>query len=128
MRACGTCTLCCRLPEIEAMSKPADEWCVHCTGHGCAIYDDRPQLCRDFLCRWMTDPALPDTWRPLDSHMLIYEQGPQITVLVDPDHPEAWTAEPYISSLQEWADEGDAAGKYVILFCGEDVRKIEAAR
>lgn len=57
-RSCGSCTLCCRLPEIDEFAKPPDVACSHCTGSGCAIYDGRPQVCRDFLCRWMTNPGL----------------------------------------------------------------------
>lgn len=125
-RSCGTCTLCCRLPEIAALDKSADEWCRHCSeGQGCAIYADRPQLCRDFLCRWMTDATVSEAWQPLRSKMLVYEQGPQLTVLVDPDHPDAWKAEPYFSDLQTWANVADGIGKYVILFCGDEVGKIE---
>ncbi|WP_245277120.1 hypothetical protein [Rhizobium sp. CF080] len=126
VRSCGTCTLCCRLPEIATLDKPADEWCRHCSeGRGCAIYADRPQLCRDFLCRWMTDTTVSEDWQPLLSKMLVYEQGPQLTILVDPDHPDMWQKEPYFSDLQAWANVGDRIGKYVILFCGDEVRKIE---
>jgi hypothetical protein len=125
-RSCGSCTLCCRLPEIESLSKPADTWCNHCTGEACSIYPDRPQLCRDFLCSWMTDENLPDAWQPLTSHMLVYEQGPQLTILVDPDHPQAFAAEPYSSDLDRWAERAESEGRYVILFCGDSVTKIEA--
>ncbi|WP_312991004.1 hypothetical protein [Rhizobium populisoli] len=124
-RSCGSCTLCCRLPEIDALSKPADTWCMHCTGQSCAIYADRPQLCRDFLCLWMTNPALADTWRPLTSHMLIYAQGPQMTVLVDPDHPDVWRHEPWFSGLQQIAKDVELEGGYLILFCGDEVVRIE---
>lgn len=74
----------------------------------------------------MTRPDLPQEWDPVISHMMVYEQGPQITVLVDPDHPEIWMREPYRSQLQHWAIEGDGEGRYVIVFCGDDVSKIEA--
>ncbi|CDN56903.1 Blr5563 protein (plasmid) [Neorhizobium galegae bv. officinalis bv. officinalis str. HAMBI 1141] len=125
-RSCGTCTLCCRLPEISALDKPPDAWCRHCTeGQGCAIYTDRPQLCRDFLCLWMTDPGVPEVWQPLTSKMLVYEQGAQLTVLVDPDHPDVWKQAPYRSDLNDWAEAAQARGHYVILFCGDDVMKIE---
>ncbi|MDR6817826.1 hypothetical protein J2X76_003002 [Neorhizobium sp. 2083] len=125
-RSCGTCTLCCRLPEIAALDKPADTWCRHCTeGEGCAIYAARPKLCRDFLCRWMTDPDLSDDWQPFRSKMLVYDQGPQLTVLVDPDHPDVWKHKPYFSDLQAWAEAAEARGGYLILFCGDSVVKIE---
>ncbi|WP_113553175.1 hypothetical protein [Rhizobiales bacterium] len=123
-RACGTCTLCCRLPDIDALEKPANAWCRHCTGAGCRIYEDRPQLCRDFLCLWRTDETLGEAWDPARSHMMIYRQGPQVTVLVDPDHPDAWKRAPYAAVLQGWAREGEG-GQYVIVFVGDAVFKVD---
>ena len=107
-RACGTCTLCCRLPYIDALATRAKDWCRLCIdGEGCRIYEQRPQLCRDFLCLWRTDAALGDAWDPARSRMMIYRQGPQITVLVDPDFPEIWKQAPYAETLQRWAREGE---------------------
>ena len=73
----------------------------------------------------MTDPRIPEAWQPLTSKMLVYEQGPQLTVLVDPDHPDVWKQAPYRSDLNDWAEATQARGHYVILFCGDDVMKIE---
>lgn len=73
----------------------------------------------------MTDPELADDWQPLASHMLIYEQGPQLTVLVDPDHPGVWRREPYASRLTTMAVDAEGRGGYLILFCGDEVVKIE---
>ena len=127
-RSCQSCTLCCRLPEIDALSKPANDWCAHCVaGRGCAIYVDRPQLCRDFLCLWMTKPDLPEEFDPLTSHMMIYEQGAQVTVLVDPDFPDAWRAEPHHGRLRQWAAAVEPKGGYVIVFVGDEVYKVRPA-
>lgn len=124
-RSCGTCTLCCRLPDIDLFDKPANAWCRHCIeGKGCSIYADRPSVCRDFLCLWMTDEALGEAWESSRSHMMIYRQGPQITVLVDPDHPNIWRREPYNTQLRAWADEAEPNGGYVIVFWQDDVFKI----
>lgn len=124
-RSCGSCTLCCRLPEIEALSKPANAMCANCiAGHGCAIYADRPSLCRDFHCLWITDDRLAAEWNPEHSHMMLYEQGPQLTVLVDPDFPQVWEQEPYRTKLTEWAGQAGAQGRYVIVFVGDRVTKI----
>ncbi|MBK5568688.1 MAG: hypothetical protein I8N66_19920 [Ensifer sp. SSB1] len=124
-RGCGTCTLCCRLPDIDALAKPANAWCRHCVdGEGCRIYAQRPQLCRDFLCLWRTDADLDDAWDPARSRMMIYRQGPQVTVLVDPDHSEIWKQPPYAETLQRWAHEGEG-GQYVIVFVGDAVFKID---
>lgn len=73
----------------------------------------------------MTDATLADEWQPLRSHMLIYDQGPQMTVLVDPDHPDVWRQEPYSSELRHMAEDAERRGGYLILFCGDDVLKIE---
>lgn len=127
-RSCGTCTLCCRLPEIEAFSKPADAWCVNCAaGQGCAIYEDRPQLCRDFLCLWMTEKDLGPEWEPSVANMMVYRQGPQVTVLVDPAHSAIWNSEPYAAQLRQWAKAEEARGGYVIVFAGDAVVKIDPA-
>lgn len=124
-RSCGTCTLCCRLPDIDLFEKPANVWCRHCVeDKGCSIYADRPSVCRDFLCLWMTDEALDEAWAPSRSHMMIYRQGPQITVLVDPDHPDIWRHEPYHTQLRAWAYEAEPNGGYVIVFWQDDVFKI----
>ncbi len=125
-RACGTCTLCCRLPDIDALSKPANDWCEHCVPEkGCAIYDHRPALCRDFLCLWMTSAALGPQWEPVRSRMMIYAQGPQTTVLVDPAYPDIWKQEPYAADLRTLAGDVEKAGGYLIVFVGDDVFKIE---
>ena len=124
-RSCGTCTLCCRLPDIDLFDKPANVWCRHCVaGEGCSIYADRPSVCRDFLCLWMTEESLSEAWEPSRSHMMVYRQGPQVTVLVDPDHPDIWCSEPYHAQLRAWAEEAEATGGYVIVFRQDDVFKI----
>ena len=56
--------------------------------------------------------------------MMIYRQGPQITVLVDPDHPDIWRSEPYHRQLRAWADAAELDGGYVVVFCQDDVFKI----
>src|SRR5690242_3658954 len=64
-RACGTCTMCCKLVGIDELSKPMDTWCSHCIpGKGCKIYDTRPGVCRTFYCGWMTDGGFGPEWRP----------------------------------------------------------------
>lgn len=125
-RSCGSCTLCCRLPEIELLDKPADTWCQHCIeGKGCSIYAERPSVCRDFLCLWMTSEELGDAWAPARSHLMIYRQGPQITILADPDQPAVWKSAPYHADLQMWAGEAEQAGGYMIVFWRDEVHKIE---
>lgn len=124
-RSCGTCTLCCDLPEIEALEKPANRLCRHAIPHkGCSIYEDRPPLCRDFLCLWRTSETLGPAWQPDRAGLMIYRQGPQTTVLVHPDHPGAASREPYASGLQTLARQAEAAGGYLIVFVGEKVTRL----
>jgi hypothetical protein len=125
-RSCGTCTLCCRLPEIDLFDKPANAWCSNCVeGQGCSIYESRPSVCRDFLCLWMTED-LGDEWDPIRSKMMVYRQGAQVTILVDPDHKDIWRQELYLSQLRRWAADLEAHGGYVIVFWKDDVFKIDA--
>ena len=72
----------------------------------------------------MTDETLDAAWEPSRSHMMIYRQGPQITVLVDPDHPDIWRREPYHAQLRAWASEAEPIGGYVIVFWRDEVFKI----
>ena len=58
-RACGDCTLCCKVMAIEELAKPAGQWCRHCKpGRGCLIYDSRPAECSAFDCLWLIDAAV----------------------------------------------------------------------
>ena len=46
------------------MSKPRGVWCSHCTKKACAIYEERPDDCRQFNCLWLKVETLPDELRP----------------------------------------------------------------
>jgi len=64
-RDCGGCTACCTVMAVDKpeMQKAAGVPCRHCAS-GCAIYDTRPALCREFYCGWRHLPILDDDWRP----------------------------------------------------------------
>jgi hypothetical protein len=53
MRNCGECSLCCVLPAIPELGKPANTPCEHLTANGCGIYAKRPEVCRRFRCHWL---------------------------------------------------------------------------
>src|SRR4051794_7389373 len=63
-RACGSCSLCCKLLPIRELEKPENKWCVHCkpASGGCTIYADRPPSCREFACHWLISKNLGDEW------------------------------------------------------------------
>ena len=64
MRTCGDCTLCCKVMAVNSMSKPRGAWCRNCTKRSCAIYDERPDDCRQFNCVWLKVETLPNELRP----------------------------------------------------------------
>jgi hypothetical protein len=72
----------------------------------------------------MTNEALGEEWAPAKSHMMVYEQGHQVTVLADPDFPDVWRHEPYMQQLKAWAADAAASGGYVIVFWRDEVHKI----
>lgn len=66
MRKCGACQLCCIIPAIPELGKPANTRCVHLTPHGCGIYDspERPEVCRGFACGWLESRYGDESLRP----------------------------------------------------------------
>ena len=63
-KTCGACTMCCSALEIDELRKPAGPKCADCGEAGCRIYLDRPRVCRDFECEWLSDRRLPPHFRP----------------------------------------------------------------
>jgi uncharacterized protein len=107
-RSCAGCTLCCKLTSISVLDKPAGVWCRHCApASGCTIYEARPQVCRDFACGWLQDSAVTQHWFPARSRMiLVREKQPRrLSVHADPDRPDLWRQEPYLSDLMAWAQD-----------------------
>jgi len=95
-RACGSCTLCCRLFAVPEVLKPRDVWCRHCViGHGCGIYPDWPKVCNDFFCLWRDErltKVLTDDLRPdrCGTVMVAAGGGTAICAVCKPDQPFAW--------------------------------------
>jgi len=57
--------MCCSALEIDELKKAAGPLCANCvSGGGCSIYANRPQVCRDFECEWLTSRDLPRHFRP----------------------------------------------------------------
>src|SRR4051812_32045712 len=71
-RACGTCTLCCKVYDVPALDKPVGQWCGYCKpGRGCGIHLMRPDHCRSFHCLWMTETWLGPEWKPERSKIVL---------------------------------------------------------
>ena len=107
VRSCGSCTMCCKVFDTPLLdAKPAGSWCKHCKpGRGCAIWDDRPQFCRDFICNWLTNPSLGEEWRP-DRCKFVMTYRPthgSFVITVDAGSPSAWRKEPYHTVIRQLA-------------------------
>jgi hypothetical protein len=49
--------MCCKLPAIPELNKPANQWCVHAVrGKGCGIYGSHPDVCKAWQCGWQLSP------------------------------------------------------------------------
>ena len=107
-RRCGDCTLCCKVMEIEALTKPADAWCPHCRPkRGCAIHDRRPAECVNFNCLWLVNERLGERWKPSKAKFVLTTSEDGIEVRCDPGFPDAWRREPYASEIRRWAVSGE---------------------
>jgi hypothetical protein len=121
-RACGSCTLCCKVLLIRELAKPAGTWCPKCNvGKGCSIYSERPDVCRAFVCGYLLGAQISESWRPNKAKMVLVFEDPHITVHVDPGSPAAWRNEPYISDLRRWSSELAAVRGNVLVAVGRRV-------
>jgi hypothetical protein len=103
-RACGTCTLCCKLLAIDELSKAPGVWCPHARpGRGCAIYADRPHSCREFHCGYLVMESLSPAWHPAQSKIVLMLVANGITAVVDAGRPDAWKEEPFYRQIKVWA-------------------------
>lgn len=57
MRACGTCSACCRWPSVAEIDKPAREPCRFLDAKKltkrCTRYADQPEACAAYRCTWI---------------------------------------------------------------------------
>ena len=78
-RSCGPCTACCTILKIAApeLRKKAHKPCQHLSGAGCGVYQQRPQVCQQFLCGWRLFAELGDDWRPDLSGVMVMRKAPE---------------------------------------------------
>ena len=126
-RACGTCTLCCKVFDVPALEKPAGQWCRHCKpGRGCGIHETRPAHCRSFHCLWMTEGWIGPEWKPERSKMVLtIDPGTRfLLVQVDPGNAAAWKREPYYGQLKRWAAASIPQKRHVVVFLNKSATVI----
>jgi hypothetical protein len=108
MKSCGSCTFCCKVMGIAELAKPQGVWCPHCRpGRGCGIYGAHPPSCQSFACQWLSEPGMPDIYKPDRSKVVLDTDpgGPRLIALCDPAAPVAWREEPMYSLLKGQARE-----------------------
>ena len=105
---CSGCQLCCFLPPIRELAKPAYTSCVNQCAAGCAIHADpaRPEVCREFKCMHVEQsmPAALLPPHPLKCKAYVHghiDQG--VIITVDPRDPLAWKKEPKLRLIMEAA-------------------------
>lgn len=73
-RECGKCYACCVALRInvDTLKKDADIPCKNLDKNkGCAIYKDRPPVCRNWFCAWRYTNKFGDEWRPDRSGIML---------------------------------------------------------
>lgn len=91
-RDCGECTVCCRIPNIDKpeVQKPSGLLCRNCVEGGCAIYETRYPVCREFHCAWRQMANLDESWRPdrsgvyIEFQLLDADTGVAVMLVDDP--------------------------------------------
>ena len=92
-KSCGACSMCCSALEIDYFKKPPGPKCVNCLpGGGCAIYADRPEVCRDFECEWLTRRDLSRQLRPDLVGTILMEDADsdEYRAVCAPEKPMSW--------------------------------------
>jgi hypothetical protein len=116
-RECGDCVACCDILEIRSpdLQKPAHVLCPHCVSGGCGIYENRPNVCRDWFCLWRRIEALPDEMRPDKCGVVlsIGQHNPPRTVFEHAyivaraiDDPSVFQTRTVKDALEMFAEEG----------------------
>jgi hypothetical protein len=120
-RACGSCSLCCKVLRVDELQKPMGQWYAHFkAGVGCSIHGSHPQSCRHFQCLWILSPTMPDAVRPdrCKVVMTIDDGGARIIARADPADPSAWRREPIHGQLRRWAADSWFKGRTIWAMVG----------
>lgn len=108
MSHCGACQACCTIMRVN--DKPARERCPHQCATGCAIYDMRPTVCREWSCMWLYTQGdavagvkpMPSALRP-DRSGVVLEPNNAGNIVAHCAKPNSWRVEPMRSWLLDVA-------------------------
>ena len=122
-RSCGSCTLCCKVLKIPETHSDKGKWCRHCAvGEGCAIYEARPERCRDFMCGYLVWDKVPEHWHPARSRIVVVsEMGFRLNFTVDPGSPGRWREAPYYNEIKAMAVLAFQENRQVLITVGNRV-------
>lgn len=79
MQDCGECVECCYAFKVEDWKEACEE-CKY-EDKGCSIYEDRPQVCKDYECAWLGQPNGHKPLRP-DKCGAIFTKMPDNVIFV----------------------------------------------
>jgi hypothetical protein len=100
-RACGECTLCCKLLPVMELTKKAGEVCQHQRHFkGCAIYTKRPRSCKTWSCAWLLDDSLDKNFKRPDKAHYVIDPVPDYVTILDNVTQETHK----LPSLQIWME------------------------
>ena len=108
-RECGSCNMCCKILVIDELKKDAGPLCSNwCKGVGCQIYAKRPDVCRDFLCEWLSEREVPARLKPnVYGTIFIHDvECDQYQAGCDPKEPNRWRHPQVFKYLLAKAKEG----------------------
>ena len=83
---CTRCGACCVAPDISSLGKPLGVRCEHLTADNlCAVYENRPQICRDYAADWLCERiAAPTLDERVDKYLRLFDLQ-----VVTPEAPHA---------------------------------------
>ena len=72
---CSKCGACCVAPDISSLSKPLGVRCEHLLRDNlCAVYEDRPKICRDYQADWLCERiAAPTLDERVDNYLRVFD-------------------------------------------------------
>jgi hypothetical protein len=71
-------------PDIAALGKPLGERCPHLTADNlCAVYENRPQICRDYAADWLCERiAAPTLDERVRKYLAVFDLEPAQSVQI----------------------------------------------
>ncbi|MDG2333441.1 MAG: hypothetical protein P8Q97_04380 [Myxococcota bacterium] len=103
-RACGECSLCCRVLRVDELDKLGGVPCVHqdVDAPGCSVHAQRPNICRSYRCLWLSG-GLEEGDRPdrLGAVVDVVADGSLVRLEIRSLLPGAFDASPRLAAIAE---------------------------